>query len=214
MSPSQHRMACCALMHSVTYITFSQSGSHIRAAKRAPPPPPLTKSKWLFPVAILTKYLCSLQAPPNWTKSVNDSIQCFYFLHSSESITKKSTDYSQTLYALHEAEMRDKEMMGIIHELEGQLNVEKSVPDELNKRYLMSYKEGMFIEVELDLPLVWTIWHYLATSKDWLENCLPASVVDSLSNQTFRSKVLDGPTTWANCIELLKQIILLSIYLF
>ena len=27
-SPSQHGTACCALMHSATYITFTQSGSH------------------------------------------------------------------------------------------------------------------------------------------------------------------------------------------
>ena len=26
----QHRTACCALMHSATYITFSQSGSHVK----------------------------------------------------------------------------------------------------------------------------------------------------------------------------------------
>ena len=28
-SPSQHGTACCALMHSATYIIFSQRGSHI-----------------------------------------------------------------------------------------------------------------------------------------------------------------------------------------
>ena len=28
-SLSQHGTACCALMHSTTYITFSQSGSHM-----------------------------------------------------------------------------------------------------------------------------------------------------------------------------------------
>ena len=28
-SPFQHGMACCALMHSATYITFSQSGSFL-----------------------------------------------------------------------------------------------------------------------------------------------------------------------------------------
>ena len=34
-SPSQHGMACCALMHSATYITFSQSGSHISLMSHA-----------------------------------------------------------------------------------------------------------------------------------------------------------------------------------
>ncbi|XP_022107991.1 myosin-11-like [Acanthaster planci] len=51
----------------------------------------------------------------------------------NNAFSKSKADYNRALLALHKAEMKEKEMLGVIHQLEGQLDVEKNVQDQLSK---------------------------------------------------------------------------------
>ncbi|XP_038054915.1 golgin subfamily A member 4-like [Patiria miniata] len=51
----------------------------------------------------------------------------------NNAFSKKRCEYNRALLVLHKAEMKEKEMMSVIHQLEGQLDVEKNVQDQLNK---------------------------------------------------------------------------------
>ncbi|XP_033645133.1 myosin-9-like [Asterias rubens] len=58
----------------------------------------------------------------------------------NEALNRKRSDYSQALFDLHKSEMKIKEMVGVIRQLEGQLDIEKNVQEELNKSH--DYREA------------------------------------------------------------------------
>ena len=68
----------------------------------------------------------------SWISIVKHLFLCLV----SNALAKKRSDYSRALLAAHKAEMREREMTGVIHQLEGQLGIEKNVQDELNKKYM------------------------------------------------------------------------------